>query len=1245
MRTIPRVIGTFLCLAVGCLALGYLALGPAAPTGRADDEARKEEGAPGAKKPLFEKSDRLGPTDPFDTLPTRKYRKVFEQKMVADRPYAIDVTSRVFPAVVRVEDLAGRTVAPSAGGPMVSPVGIPDTTSRLLFVPRKTAAYRIIVTSRFNDSIGPFTLQVMEPDGKVVERAGALSPDGPVDRASTERFCKRYPYKMSKDELYVINLESLAFDTQVRVEAPNGAEVASGRGLGGARRARLTFLPPRSDTYTIVATSNLTRMIGPFTLTVLRPGSKEGAEGLDVDVALEPSDPVDRVLTRSHRKVLEQVLDARHTYVIDLSSTAFEPYLRLEDLAGTPLAHNGGTASARLVFTPAKTGPYRIIATSRGPDKVGPFKLEVRTTDNRKGAARRIAGRIESTDPFLRAPTSKFAKRFERKMVAGRPLVIDVRARGMAPRLFVEDAAGQFVARSDGRPGDTAAHLLFTPSATGAYKVVVTSAADDRTGPFTLNVRAPGPKGGLRKEVADQLDGKCPRDTVPTHRHYKSYSVGLTYEKLYDIEMTSPEFPALLYVQGADGQVLAQDTNGGEGNEARLQFSPPATGKYTVIASSALARQTGPFSVRVAAVAPEKPALLRKEDKLTGSDPLYAVPTKNYRQAYDFKLEANQAYLFKMASKGLAPYLRLEGGERTVLGEASGTASAPAVLLFNCKRAGSYRVIASSAHANQTGPFVLTAEQLETDFTKDGELALTDPRLTLPTPWRRKDLTQRFEAGKNYLVQLEGPAAGAVVRLPGATPPDQLPVSSADSSRAVFTPASTGEHRLTVLSKGAGPFTVTVRPLLAATSQASALEGSDPRDVQPTLRHQKTLTHRLEAKQPYVLRASSKAFAPVVRVVDAKGNVLARSEPTPAGALAVFTPTVSGPHSLITMSHVPGQTGPFHIKLQPLVRGLSAADRLTFDDDLDTLPTGLVCKNYEERLAPGRFYLMELRSNAFPTRLRLSDRRGRTVAQDRLISGEGPGKLPYSQLTYLPSEAGTYRITATASAPRRFGPFALTLQPFSATSTRAGQLTRTDDREREPTSRYAKVYRLEMKQGEPNVIVMASKVMDPVIRIEDQGGNELQREDRGARGVTERMLFFPPRTEEYRIIATTYGARETGPFTLKVVAPNTVASAAGKLTNTDFFDPLQNLSYQKVHTFKMKRGELYLISLESKAFLPFVRLESSRGQHLRRGPDRSVGGVAHISFVAPVDDTYRVIATSVFGGATGDYRVLIRQTE
>jgi hypothetical protein len=88
------------------------------------------------------------------------------------------------------------------------------------------------------------------------------------------------------------------------------------------------------------------------------------------------------LVTPASRETVHEVsLRAGKTYVFDMESRKLDSYLRVEDAKGRVLAEDddsGGNLNARLVFTPAQDGTYRLVALSLRPRDAGYYTLTAR---------------------------------------------------------------------------------------------------------------------------------------------------------------------------------------------------------------------------------------------------------------------------------------------------------------------------------------------------------------------------------------------------------------------------------------------------------------------------------------------------------------------------------------------------------------------------------------------------------------------------------------------------------------------------------------------------------------------------------------------------------------------------------------------------------------------------------------------------------------------------------------------------
>jgi hypothetical protein len=117
--------------------------------------------------------------------------------------------------------------------------------------------------------------------------------------------------------------------------------------------------------------------------------SKKEEPGLKVEGKLRPDDAKDKVMAKSPHQVHTLKMKVGQTYQIDLVSTAFDAYLRLEDESGKQLASDddsGGGLNSRVYFKAPRDGTYRLIATSFD-GKAGPYTLTAKVASGAAVAA------------------------------------------------------------------------------------------------------------------------------------------------------------------------------------------------------------------------------------------------------------------------------------------------------------------------------------------------------------------------------------------------------------------------------------------------------------------------------------------------------------------------------------------------------------------------------------------------------------------------------------------------------------------------------------------------------------------------------------------------------------------------------------------------------------------------------------------------------------------------------------------
>jgi hypothetical protein len=111
---------------------------------------------------------------------------------------------------------------------------------------------------------------------------------------------------------------------------------------------------------------------------------------------------------------------------------------------------------------------------------------------------------------------------------------------------------------------------------------------------------------------------------------------------------------------------------------------------------------------------------------------------------------------------------------------------------------------------------------------------------------------------------------------------------------------------------------------------------------------------------------------------------------------------------------------------------------------------------------------------------------------------------------------------------------------------------------------------------------------------------------------------------------------------------NVMFTVSDKLIPQDPKDRIRVGSYHKIYNVKMEAGSTYTIDMvthKETFFDNYLRLEDSAGNNLAQDDDSGGNLNARIVFRPTRNDTYRIIATTLGGGATGSFTVTVRKKD
>jgi hypothetical protein len=247
---------------------------------------------------------------------------------------------------------------------------------------------------------------------------------------------------------------------------------------------------------TLVALLLLAGVVTSQDETVKRK-KKAKADLLDVKGQLLDTDPVDAV-HRQPCKLYTVNLKKEKTYVIDLESSDFDAFLRLESSKGDAIAEDddgGGDLNSQIIHIPDQDGGFKIVATRLGDDGKGAFRLRVRELKYKANKPVEVGENGLKIDAKLTmddaedmvGPKHRY-KLYSVKMTAGRTYTIDLESSQFDAFLRLHDGKFRKLAEDDDGGNDLNSRIVHRATADGVYHIIATT-FDGEVGDFTLKVR------------------------------------------------------------------------------------------------------------------------------------------------------------------------------------------------------------------------------------------------------------------------------------------------------------------------------------------------------------------------------------------------------------------------------------------------------------------------------------------------------------------------------------------------------------------------------------------------------------------------------------------------------------------------------------------------------------------------------------------------------------------------------------
>lgn len=303
-----------------------------------------------------------------------------------------------------------------------------------------------------------------------------------------------------------------------------GRELGRFDDFGTTLNARAYFTPKDNGIYFLDASSAFRYDIGAYKLSVaLAPPDDHVSTANNAATSLTlGTAKAGEIGVPGDRDMFKVSLEAGKVYQLSVAGMAsskgnlVDPYLRLFDSAGRLINfdNNGGQGTdAQMHFVPTQSGVYYLEASSNQPRGMGNYQVQVTLRDvpaADAGSNTQTWVTLKAGESFLGTLLQKNEQDWVRvRLEEGKDYVFKALASHSGngslqdPVLEVRSANGQLLQTVDNMLMGNEPSMLFTPTGTGDYFVVVRAAdGQNDTGSYQLTTRAPDDFGNTTAKAS-----------------------------------------------------------------------------------------------------------------------------------------------------------------------------------------------------------------------------------------------------------------------------------------------------------------------------------------------------------------------------------------------------------------------------------------------------------------------------------------------------------------------------------------------------------------------------------------------------------------------------------------------------------------------------------------------------------------------------------------------------------------------
>jgi hypothetical protein len=748
------------------------------------------------------------------------------------------------------------------------------------------------------------------------------------------------------------------------------------------------------------------------------------------------------------------------------------------------------------------------------------------------------------------------------------------------------------------------------------------------------------------------------------------FKVKLERGKRYVVQNKSRDFDAFLVILDDAGGPLAHNDDF-QGLDSRIDFIPPKTGPYTIVARALDHRSGGRFTLLVdedrafapqAKVEEEKlpppppprpielsQGLFRIDGELTENDPLQGRGGRRFR-AFLIRLKEANPYRFDLRSKSFNPSLELfDSDGRLIASDVNGGGGGNAMMDVRPPRTGEYKLVIGPRTGKWLGDFILEVADLEAqpwmlanlprnvEHKKVEEKKWVEEKKVEEKKFEPKKIIDENPFKEPRVVALAWNGKEHIQLDAQLTQDDGRQSMSGRRCRIYEVLLELGyDYEFVVRSDQIPPF-------LELTDQL----GQRQMSVKTELGTQGRFDFR-PAKTDFFKLIVGPHSGPEVGAFSL--SVTARSNKIPPPVAKIDPPPAK--------KEIPAEA---RIEKLNWVEDRAAATSELNDRDGRWKGLGRRCRVYEIYFEKDRTYQIDLRSKAFDAFAKVLDDQDNFIDSDDDSGGDKNARI---KLTALRSgfhkilvgpkgiglDVGEFQLEVVRQA-KPLALIPLALNDTGSTTAKGTLKFEIDEQEKKPCERYE----VALEAGKQYEITLDSTAFDAHLKLQNAAGTLLASDDNSGGNGNARIKFRPNSSQKYRLVVSPAFKNETGAYTLRVET----AERPTSVLYTEFaFDSKERGTASAVHASNyllngkrytafaanLEEGNQYYVELKSGEFSPRLSVQDDLGRILAEDESSDTLKTSTLLFKPARTGRYFMLGTQKSGNQQGSFTLSIRRS-